>query len=320
MSSLIAEFDPSAATSGAFVVAYLSNGIGTLVVWNDSAWSLDLTFPDGTTNIAPAWCAMIYKLTGPAGSVTWTQDKQANATTPDLSNVWVVAYLASENVPGVFPVALTRQTKSGGGAVTSNANAISNDGNVAGTSIVEATVQADSASAVSLTNSGVLALGTAAHKGQISIVSEAPNSGAYSDVFDLGNGVQLGVFGNSGPGVDLQILVGALSSLVSKINSVQQWHTDSGGFTLDHGTLTFLAGSLSRIVYTHIASVTSTAAFQNHNLGVTPAFCIVVANDGTLSSGLFQAYYESSSMTSTQVKLQSNSAGGIPVGLIAVKL
>jgi len=94
---------------------------------------------------------------------------------------------------------------------------------------------------------------------------------------------------------------------------------DGNGFHLNAGTLAFLTGSISRHVYTHIASVSTTAAFVNHNLGVVPDYCILVPNDGVLSSGNFNAYYESSSMTSTQVKLQSNSAGGIPVGLIAIK-
>lgn len=127
--------------AGSFPLTYLSNGIGKLVIWNDSAWSLLLTFPDGSTNLAPSWVAMIYELTGPAGSVLWAQDKQVNAIAPDLSNVWAVAYRNNESIPGVFPIALTRQTKTGGGAaavditsgiVSVNGSQINVSGNVNG--------------------------------------------------------------------------------------------------------------------------------------------------------------------------------------------
>ena len=176
MSDLIKEFDPSAATSGSFVVNYLSNGIGKLVIWNDSAWSLDLTFPNGDSNIAPAWCAMIYELTGPAGSVLWAQDKQVNLTTPDLSNVWVVAYRDNEILPGIFPIALTRQTKAGGGSsAVTNPTSIKNDGNATATQYIESTVASESFSASSLSNDGVMTLGNDLHNGSLSFTSTAAN-------------------------------------------------------------------------------------------------------------------------------------------------
>jgi len=89
------------------------------------------------------------------------------------------------------------------------------------------------------------------------------------------------------------------------------------GTTLTGGTHSLLAGGLSRMVYTKIAGVTTTPAFFNHNLGTTPDFCIV--NIPGTSSALFNAYWDDTTMTSTQVKLTSNSAGGITVGLIAIK-
>lgn len=76
-------------------------------------------------------------------------------------------------------------------------------------------------------------------------------------------------------------------------------------------------GSLSRIKYTKIASVTTTPTLFNHNLGTTPDFCMVSVI-GT-STGVFVVEWDDSSMTSTQVKLTSNSATGVAVGLIAFK-
>lgn len=115
MSDLIARFDPSAKASGSFVVTSLSNGIGKLILWNESNWTLDLTFSDGTTDIASAWLASIYDLTGPVGSISWTQDKQVSSNAPPISQVWVVAYRNNETIPGVFPVALNRQSVVSGG-------------------------------------------------------------------------------------------------------------------------------------------------------------------------------------------------------------
>lgn len=115
MSEVIAQFDPSAATSGSFVITSLSNGIGKLIFWNESNWTLDLTKPDGSGDIAPAWIASIYDLTGPIGSITWTQSKQANTNAPPISQVWVVAYRNNETISGVFPVALNRQSVVSGG-------------------------------------------------------------------------------------------------------------------------------------------------------------------------------------------------------------
>ncbi len=124
MSEIIAQFDPSSATNGSFVITYLSSGVGKLVVWNDSAETIDLVFPDGSTDIAPAWVADIYELTGPAGNIAWKQDKTVNNTTPDISQCWVIAYQPRENIPGVFPIALSRQMKAGGGAITVTSGAI----------------------------------------------------------------------------------------------------------------------------------------------------------------------------------------------------
>src|SRR5260370_13005964 len=107
--NVVATFDPNAVTTGTFA-SNLSNGIGKIIVWNESNWILDLTFTDGETDIAPAWTASIFELTGPQGKITWTQDTQLNLASSPISKVWVVSYRDEEPIPGVFPLALVSQS------------------------------------------------------------------------------------------------------------------------------------------------------------------------------------------------------------------
>ncbi len=170
MSDVIAQFDPTATTSGKFATSSLSTGIGKLVIWNDSAETLSLTFPNGDTDIAPAWVASIFELNGPARQVQWAQNMTVNATTPDLSQVWVIAYRDNEKIPGVFPIALTKQTKSGGGAVSStNTLTLSNTGAPLNTNVAFASPSGDAGPAWSVDNAGNEVLGDAAHGGSLTI-------------------------------------------------------------------------------------------------------------------------------------------------------
>ncbi len=172
MSDLIATFDPALAASGTFKVRYLSNGIGTLVVHNDSARTLQLIFPDGNTDVAPAWLSSKFYVTGPGGDVTWKQHSTVNNQAPDLSQVDVVAYRKNEPVPGVYPAALTRQTKSGGGNVSSTSTlTLNNTGKAANTNIIFAEPTGDNSAggAISADNAGTMTLGDATYGGFLTI-------------------------------------------------------------------------------------------------------------------------------------------------------
>jgi hypothetical protein len=168
---IITKFDPSAEASGNFALSELSNGIGTFILWNESNWTLDITMPNGDTDIAPAWTASIFAPTGPQGQVTWTQDAQLDQVMPPQSKVWVIAYQTSENIAGTFPLALVRQTSVGNVVTTSGGNVTNliNDGNISNTQIIESTVVSDTGSAVSVTNNGIVAIGTTANPGSITL-------------------------------------------------------------------------------------------------------------------------------------------------------
>ncbi len=187
---IIAKFDPNAATTGEFALSELSNGIGTFILWNESNWTLDITMPNGDTDIAPAWTASIFEPKGPQGQVTWMQDSQLDQVNPPQSKVWVVAYQQSDNIAGTFPVALVRQTSVGNVVTTSGGNVANliNDGNIASTQFIESTVSGDGGgSAVSVTVAGVVAIGTTANKGSITLKGPLSTDGATFTTDGSGN-------------------------------------------------------------------------------------------------------------------------------------
>ena len=289
MSDLIKNFDPSAATSGSFVVTYLSNGIGKLVLWNDSAWSLDLTFPNGDTNIAPAWCAMIYELTGPAGSVLWAQDKQVNLTTPDLSNVWVVAYRDNEILPGVYPIALTRQAKQGGGvsSVTVTSGNI-NIGNVTGTVAVSGTIT------VSAINSSVTVTGAVTVSGSVTVsnsltIGSITNAVTITGAITVSNALTIGTVSTTVPietSGSSVVNVGTVAGTVNVAGSVNITNS-----SINIGTVTGNVTVVGTINVGTMPAITIAAA-QSVNIGTIPAINIAAAqsiNIGTMPAILIAA-------------------------------
>jgi hypothetical protein len=68
-----------------------------------------------------------------------------------------------------YPIALPRVTNQGNSATVPGAStSIVNDGNAANTQVLESTVLGDGASAVKLTNDGILTIGSAVHPGSVS--------------------------------------------------------------------------------------------------------------------------------------------------------
>jgi len=163
-------FDPSATTSGSFNLVLPGNR-GKMLIYNESSFNLQLTFANNDTTYIPAWWADLYHLKDmPSPTVNWSQQSQLASNGPPISQVVVVTYEENEKVSGTYPAALTRQTNIGNAVNTvgGGSSFIQNDANTAGTSIIESTVSGDSGSAVSLTNDGLLTIGTAAHPGRVS--------------------------------------------------------------------------------------------------------------------------------------------------------
>src|SRR6266496_2484641 len=167
---VVTVFDPSAKTSDSFQV---NAPIGTykMVVMNESNINLIFTFANGDTSQVPAWQSRLYCRHDSHGTIKWAQQTVLVAAGAPVSQVIVELYANDEPIIEGYPSPLVRQTNIGNAVNTTGgtATSIQNDANAAGTSIVEATVTGDSGSAVSLTNDGILTLGTTLHPGHISV-------------------------------------------------------------------------------------------------------------------------------------------------------
>lgn len=154
-------FDPSAQASGSFNTQIPVGGGGRFVAWNDSAISMTFTLPNGDTANAPAGQARLFRINGPNQIVQWAQRVviPASGGAP-VSECVIEVYEDDEEILETFPQPIQRITSVGNPLnVASSASSITNDGNPAATSVVEATVAGDASSAVKLTNDGNLVLG-----------------------------------------------------------------------------------------------------------------------------------------------------------------
>ena len=113
---------------------------------------------------------------------------------------------------------------------------------------------------------------------------------------------------NNNSGQDLGLHTEAGFRIVSTIEGTGDvFAVSAAGPTLLLGTLNLLVGSLSKIAAFGPYSVTTTAAFFNHNLGVIPD--AIILTHSVASSVAFDPSYDHASMTATQVKLQSVATG-----------
>lgn len=236
----------------------------------------------------------------------------ANVATENNSptNICTINQLsASEAQTNTYPLYTARMNTT----VATIANNVNNVGNPPFTSIVYGLPIGDTntGGALNIENSGFIQLGDTIYQGELSVSGpDGKNTVVTNDSIQTPN---------------LSVGSGGIISAGGLTVTGGGTGLDNGAITTDgSGLLTvvkiiFSNGSITRFKYTHVTGVTTTAAFFNHNLGVVPDAIILVPNDGTLSTGNFNAYYDSATMTTTQVKLQSSSASGIPVGIYAFK-
>lgn len=110
------------------------------------------------------WSGIIY---------IWTETPlgtgNTNLATAPAFQITVIGYPTGYQPQGTVSMSRMTATPNAVNTVGGTSSAIQNDANTAGTSIVEATVSGDSASAVSWTNNAILVNGDAAHPGTVSL-------------------------------------------------------------------------------------------------------------------------------------------------------
>ena len=84
-------------------------------------------------------------------------------------------------------------------------------------------------------------------------------------------------------------------------------------------SVSFSHGRITRIAKAGRYTVTTTAQAFNHNLGATPDFVAISIQSGFGPPG-HQVYVDYGSLSSTQVRLQSDVPTGIGVYILSVKL
>lgn len=347
--NIVTSFDPSAAAGGSFNAKF-PNSQGKMVVYNESNISIQLQWA-GFTTYCPAWTAMLYCVGTPNATINWSQlyVLPVSGGAP-ISVVVIETYNDNEPILGTYPSALVRSTNVGNALnlATSSTN-VANDGNTVQT-VVEATLAGSNSSNLFLRNDGTVTIRQFVGAVLTTLFSITPGAGGGASNVLLGDAAHqvealgtllcdLGAILKNGQALQWQnaggiaknvlvadgsnqVKVSAMdaNNIIFQDNAGNPLFTmDGTGASLNAGTFHFLAGHISRLFYTAVPSVTTVAAFVAHGLGVVPDACWIMPNDGSLSTGNFNVYYEKSSMTSTQVKLQSNSASGIPAGLWAVK-
>ncbi len=264
---IVATFDPSVTTPNTFSVPQ-SSASGKMVVWNESNISIQLNFQNGDTTYVPAWTARMFCGNYGGSTVTWSQHSTLASSGPPLSQVVVETFASNESIPGTFPATLSRQSNIGNvvNTVGGTATAVQNDGNIAPTTIVESTVSGDAGSSVTLTNSGVLTLGSAARSGTIKFFD---NFGAAQNILTLdgANGTILQAAGH---------LV-ALSVTDQNGQVIAQFLLGTG-ISILSGKLNFVQGSIARIDGQHYTPSDTLIHTYAHNLGAVPDLVIPTFN------------------------------------------
>ena len=268
-------FDPGTQTGDTFSIPQ-SSASGKFVIWNESNINLQIALQNGHSAYVPAWTAV--KFCGYTGNVnvTWQQQTVLQATSAPISQVVVVAYESQED-PGTFPMALTRQSNVGNAIVNvSTATALVNDGNAAPQTIVEATVSGDAQSAVKLTNNGVLTLGSAANHGSVSFDNAGITSDGSGNISKVGNVISSG-FLSMGTGAGQQTLSNnSTITIASAINIVLMTATTTG-LIMPMGTYPGQIVSIAnRTSFTGTFAVHTTSNVINGQGVTIPAFGILM--------------------------------------------
>lgn len=201
--------------------------------------------------------------------------------------------------------------------VGGTATNVQNDANVAGTSVVEATVSGDGASAVSITNNGHVIFGSAANPAQLTFHC------ALGDITVDANGkvtipdqllvnLLTAITGN-----DLALHVGSGQRVVATVNGVDTFEANGSGAELLAGNL-FLPNDgnhVSGFSFFGPYTISTTQANFNHNLNVTPDIILCQAEGGISTSRTINIGY--GFFTSTQFPATGN--GSFQFSGIAIK-
>jgi hypothetical protein len=301
MSSVVTVFDPATNPSEQFIAP---NGAanGALVFFNESNNSLILTFADGSTMYLPAWYHRHKCGTSGSVQVTWGIHVTLSSAAPPISQVIVESFAQGEAFPADGP--LMRQANVGNQLpLSSSTQAVINDGNPTGTTVVESTVAGDSGSAMKMTNDAIVVIGNATHAGSLTVVGPATLNSTNFPTGTPGNETHL--VNTQGSDIVLQSPAGT-----------EIGRFTNGGNLKVATALQLLTGLLSHISFFGPLSVTTTTATFSHGLGVVPDIVLIQVHGGVSTTRTCAVNYNT--LTTTGMDLTGN--GSFSVYGVALKL
>ncbi len=218
-------------------------GLGGVILGNESGLTCQVTLPGA--NIQRTLFAGTVDFFEVPKNLSWSGNLSVMPTaTLTNSGNYPGSYLhidiigPDESIRGIYPMALPRLNNIGnvvnfGMAATS----ITNDGNTAGTNIVEATVGGDSSSAVSLLNSGHLTLGSVNNNAVVQLIGAIGNflfasSGAVTIDNRLNCNLIIAEASN-----DLTLQAGSGNKVTIVVNGVNILNATSGGVIIPGGQI-----------------------------------------------------------------------------------
>lgn len=305
MSIMIADINLSTIGS-AFQITPPSNLQANQIDWisflNESQYSLTLVA--GGVNIPiPAWDEYPLQvsrskqiiLSGFSFPINMSS-KIFGVLDSNLSTTLRTTFYTTGEVPSsTSPRSLVRQTWTPNkvNTVGGTANSIQNDGNIAGTQIIESTVSGDGSSSAILTNDAKLTLGTLTRAGSITLTGIATISDhIVCDIIEPFTGDHLNLKSQNG---NTQVLIGDTQVAFNE-------------------QVAFTAGSITAISAFGPYTLNIAPALQNHNLGSVPDLILmVVVNGGGGTLGVVG--YNDTTMTTTQASMFSSINGTFARGL-----
>jgi hypothetical protein len=158
-----------------------SDGIKAILIGNESGLTCTITMESGgvSKTLYPStldWFQVNKGFNGTIRIHPYTILSNV-ATFPASSLIFDAISVSDPEQASMYPLQLTRNTNVGNSISTTlgTASAVQNDGSTSGTSVVEATVLGDSASAVSITNNGHVTFGSTTNNGQLEVIGASGN-------------------------------------------------------------------------------------------------------------------------------------------------
>jgi hypothetical protein len=159
MRMTLPSFNPASAPQGTVTNPLPQNqqvngSYGYLLWANESSVSLVISVNNASFRIHP-WELAKIDFTEPTQFVSWAQEViLSNSASAPISLCLIDAYTPDEVISAAFPIPLVRNTNVGGVVTTSIVTQLINDGNAAGTVVLETTPTGQPSSAASIDNSG----------------------------------------------------------------------------------------------------------------------------------------------------------------------